>query len=200
MAPGYHGKISSNLSHLFKRDLEVTGGSGEALGSLHVQVGDQDGLLTGTRWEPMSWEDARVVSIHCSSLQTVTHRCLFIPLGTEDKTVNESVPLQSFWFSPHRRGSPSPCMSVWDLQEADTEIKLKMQRSFFLVTKPTKDKRGGGLGVGRESQSDSCARRRERKEEWVGRSSDFSATLRKSHLATDYLLEESPYWAEIAGF
>lgn len=50
--------------------------------------------------------------------------------------VNESVPLQSFWFSLHWRGSPSHCMSVWDLQEADTEIKLKMQRS-FLVAKPT---------------------------------------------------------------
>lgn len=48
---------------------------------------------------------------------------LFILLSTEDKMVNESVPLQSFWFSPHWRGSPSPCMSVGDLQEADTEIK-----------------------------------------------------------------------------
>lgn len=152
MAPAYHGKISNNFSHLFKRGLEVTGGSGEALGSLHIQVGALDGLLTGTRWEPVSrgmpvW--SLFIILFCRLWLTDV---LFILLGNEDKTVNESVPLQSFWFSPHQRGPPSSCMSVWDLQEADTEIKLKMQRS-FLVVKPTKDKRGEGLGVGRESQT-----------------------------------------------
>lgn len=39
----------------------------------------------------------------------------------------------------------------------------------------------------------------EKEEEWVGRSSDFSATLRKSHLASDYLLEESHTGRKLPG-
>lgn len=75
--------------------------------------------------------------------------------------------------------------------------------NIFLEVKPTKDKRGEGTGVGRGSLQtmmwvlNICERRGESEEDWVGRSSDVSATLRKSHLAqgrgidNDYLVEGS---------
>lgn len=139
------------FAHFSQGGLEGTSGSGEVLGWLYGWLGDLSGLITGTRWKLLSPWRPRWHPPITSHWSLWPMNVILIPLSTEAKMVNELVPLQPFQFSLYLWGSPSPSMSVWGLQEAETEIKLNCRRFFFWRggVKPIKDKRGEGIGVGR---------------------------------------------------
>lgn len=182
--------------------LEVTDGSGEALWSLHVRLGDLGSLLTGTRWESVSrcqchlyplffsadcgpWMDTHSFDWALRIKQQMSQPLIvFLVLTSlERATFSLYVCLQAI------RGR------YWD--------KTENAKEFFGDQVHERYKRRG-VGVGRESLRpwcgpDICAWRGDKKEDWVGRSSNFSATLRKSHLANDYLFEESHTGLKLPG-